>query len=381
MKFTINASEFRDALKAACEVAPSKGILPEQSCVFLVADNDALRVYAKNESMDIALSVPCINVLDQGRALIPSRLLLDYISLASGEVLISTDAKQKMTIKSGNKNSSIIGMDPERYKVPAFDGKHILSAAGADLAACLNRTSFCTSTDETRSQICGVHLSVELDGKVIFVGMNGFEVSMCDMVKTDLPDDLSENYEITLPNAVLRLISSLFSGEEKVSMSLENYRACVSCPGKKLIFPLISKEYINYRRLLSSHVYKTEALVDSRAMLEALRLVEIASANAVGNDQRKNLICMQLNGQNSSISLLADNDATKAMTVVDCDLRGEDMTIYFNVKYVKELVAACAKECGNTVIRLTGPVSIACICPQDSGSNMATYVVPVRTQH
>lgn len=381
MKFTINASDFRDALKAACEVAPSKGILPEQSCVFLVTDEDALRVYAKNESMDIALTVPCIDVFDQGQALIPSRLLLDYISLASGEVLISTDAKQKMAIKSGNKNSSIAGMDPERFKVPTFDGKPILSVSGACLAACLKRTAFCTGVDETRMQLCGVHLSIGLDGNVTFVGMNGYEVSMCEMVKTDMSEDLSEDYEITFPNAVLRLISSLFSGEEKVSMNLESYRASISSPSKKLIFPLISKEYIDYRRLLGNLVYKTEALVDSRSMLEALRLVEIASANAIGNDQRKNLICMQMDGQNSSISLRAANDATEALTVVDCDLHGEDMTIYFSVKYVKELTAACAKECGNTVISLTGPVSIACIRPQESDSNMHTYVVPVRTQH
>jgi DNA polymerase-3 subunit beta len=239
MKFTINATDFRAALKAACEVAPSKGILPEYSCVFLQADEEGdLRIYARSESMEFTVAVPC-DVQDAGEALIPSRMLLDYVSLAYGDVQISTDAKQKMTIKSGKKTSSIVGMSTDRFKAPAFSGEDILCASGADFAACLNRTSFCTSTDETRSMLCGVHLTIDSLGHIKFVGMDGYRISMCDMDKTDLIADLPDGKETTLPNAVLKLIPSLFSGEEKITFGLETYRASISGGGKTLIFPLM----------------------------------------------------------------------------------------------------------------------------------------------
>ena len=380
MKFSINATDFRAALKAACEVAPSKGILPEYSCVFLQADEgENLRIYARSESMEFSVTVPC-DVQDDGEALIPSRMLLDYVSLASGDVQISTDAKQKMTIKSGKKTSSIVGMDTDRFKAPAFSGEDVLRASGADFAACLNRTSFCTSLDETRPQLCGVHLSIDSIGHVKFVGMDGYRISMCDMDKTELLADLPQGREITIPNAVLKLIPSLFSGDDAITLGLETYRASISANGKMLIFPLIAKEYIQYGRLLTND-YKTELLLNSDAFLEALRLVEIASGNAEGNDQRKNLIRIQTDGENGCVTLSADNAATDAVTVVDCDLRGEDMTIYFNVKYVKDLAAVCAKESDAITFSLTGPVSIASIAPQNSQSRLTTYVVPVRTRN
>lgn len=379
MKFTIDAADFRSALKSACEVAPSKGLLPEYSCLFLqTVGADALSVFAKNESMEISLSVPC-RVQEDGSALIPSRLLLDYVSLSSGEVQITTDAKQKTTVKSGKNVSSIMGMEPDRFKPMSFSGDAVLSASGADLAACLARTSFCTSVDETRAMLCGVHLTIDPVGRVKFVGMDGYRISMCDLEQISILADLPEPREITFPNATLKLISSLFSGDETVVLRLEAYRAALEAEGKTLAFPLIAKEYVQYQRLLGS-VYKTEILLHASAFLDALRLVEIASGNAVGNDQRRNLIRIQTDTAKHCITLSADNETTDAVTAVDCDLRGEDMTIYFNVKYVKDLAAVCAKDSENVVFSLSGPVSIACIAPQNSPNRLTTYVVPVRTQ-
>lgn len=381
MKFEINATDFRAALKSACEVAPSKGILPEQSCLYLCTEGEeTLRIHARSDTGEISLSlsVPCF-VHEEGEALIPSRMLLDYASMASGAVLVSTDAKQKATLKFGGKTSSIAGMEPDRFKAPVFSGEQAFSVPGEELAACLGRTSFCTGTDETRAVLCGVHLTIDALGRTRFVGMNGYQVSMCDMQPAQMLADWSEPRELTVPNAVLRLIATQFGGESAVTLSLESYRAAVSCPGKTLIFPLIAKEYVQYQRLIPE-AYSTELLANADDLLQALRLVEIASGAATGNDQRKNLICLRASGKEHSILLSADNDVSDAQTAVDCDMRGDDIAIYFNVKYIKDLVSACARECATVVIGFTGPLSIACIRPQNSASGMTTYVVPVRTR-
>lgn len=381
LKFEINATDFRAALKSACEVAPSKGILPEQSCLYLCTEGEeTLRIHARSDTGEISLSlaVPCF-VHEKGAALIPSRMLLDYASMASGAVLVSTDAKQKATLKFGGKTSTIAGMEPDRFKSPDFSGEQVLAVSGEELAACLGRTSFCTGTDETRAMLCGVHLTIDVLGHTRFVGMNGYQVSMCDMQLAQMLADWSEPRELTVPNAVLRLISTQFGGESAVTLSLESYRASVSSPGKTLIFPLIAKEYVQYQRLIPES-YSTELLANADDLLAALRLVEIASGAATGNDQRKNLICMRASGESHSVQFSADNDVSDAQTAVDCDMRGDDIAIYFNVKYIKDLVSACARESETVVIGFTGALSIACIRPQHSASGMTTYVVPVRTR-
>lgn len=378
MKFTINATDFRDALKAACEVAPAKGILPEQSCLYIHAEDEKITVQARSESAEITLTVPCIDVQDDGDALVPSRMLLDYVSLASGEVSVSTDSKQRMTIKNGKKTSVLSGMETDKFKPITFSGKPLLSTSGQELAACINRTSFCTSTDETRSQLCGVHLSIAPDGGIRYTGMDGVRVSICDMDKTDMLDESESGWEMTFPNATLKLIASQFGDADTVTLSLDNYRACLTRSDRKMIFPLNVKQYLDLNRIINQ-TYKTELLMDAKAFLEALRLTEIAAGAAAANDSRWNIVRLQTHGQNGCISLSADNASTEAATTVDCDQHGEDITIFFNVRYIKDLAAACARESDQITFSFTSPVGIASIKPVNAPCNMATYVVPVRT--
>jgi len=378
MKFTINASDFRSALKDACDVAPSKGILPEQSCLYLIAGENALTIQARSDSAEISLTVPC-DTQETGEALIPSRMLLDYVSLASGEVAVSTDKKLRMTIKSGKKTSTVAGLETHRFKALEFGGyTDILSVPGAEFAACINRTAFCTSADESRAQICGVHLSIDNMGRIRFVGMDGVKVSMCRMDETDLLADSAEGWELTIPNAALRLISGQFSDDEKVTLSMDRWHLCLSAGDKKMIVSLISKPYLDIDRVIPAS-YSSSVLVDGKAFTEALKLVEIAAGAAATNDARWNIVRIQTDGQNRCVYLSADNESTEAATTVDMEQRGENLTIFFNVRFLRDLASACVRESDELEISFTSAVGIASIRPVNTSCGMVTYVVPVRT--
>lgn len=377
MKFVTDSASFRDVLKAACEVAPSKGILPEQSCLFLVAEGDLLHVYARNESVEIALDHPC-DVQETGEALVPSRLLLDYVSLASGEVSVSTDKKLRMTIKSGKRTSTLAGLESHRFAPLQFHGEEVFSAPGAELTACFGRTSFCTSADETRKALCGVHMDISNTGHITFIALDGIKISMCEMDKTDMMADWTDTHGLTIPNAALRLITGQFSDAERVTLRLEPHRACFSTPEKQLVFSLIVNPFLPYERVIPA-AYSTSVLMDAKTFLDAVKLVEIAAAAAPSKDNRYNVVRMQADGQNGSFALSADTEATAAATEVDCDISGEDLVIYFNVRFIRDLAAACAKESGTLEFSFTGPGTVARLKPIDSPSHMATYVVPVRT--
>lgn len=379
MKFTIHSITFRDALKSACEVAPSKGILPEQSCLYLRVQDDTLTICARDESTDIELVIPC-QAQEDGEALVPSRMLLDYVSLADGSVTVSVDAKQRMTLKSGKKTSALACMDTDRFKPMAFAGEPVFTIDGAALSACISRTSFACSTDETRAVLCGIHLTIDPNGSAHFASCNGVEIAQCDMDKLDFNADWSEPRGITLPNTALKLIQSQFGSYDHVTLSLETYRAAFSAEGKRMAFPLISKEFPDITRVYPPS-YKTDIRILARPFLEALRLVEIAASSAPSKDNRWNLIRLQTDGENGCLYLSADTEATEARTAVDCDVQGEDMTIFFNVRYLKDLTAVCGKESDELSFSLSSPVGVARMRPLDCPAVMSAYVVPVRTSH
>lgn len=378
MKFSINATDFRDVLKAACEVAPSKGIIPEYSCLFIQARQDALQIFARDESIDISIATSC-DVQEEGEALVPSRMLLDYVSLADGSVTVSVDAKQRMTIKSGKKASSLACMDTSRFKPLAFDGNPVVAAPGSAFASCIARTAFACSADESRAVLCGVHLDISPGGSIHFLSCDGIKSARCDMDKTDFLADWSEPRGITIPSAAIKLIQSQFGAADRVTLSLEPYRAAFSTPEKCLAFPLITKEYPDLSRIFPK-TFAADIRLAARPFLEALRLVEIAASSAPSNDNRWNLMRMQTDGENGCVHLSADTESTEASTAVDCDVRGQDMELFFNVRYVRDLATVCAKESDTLVFSLSGPLGIACMQPTDCPAAMSTFITPVRAR-
>lgn len=376
MKFVIHSINFRDALKSACEVVPNKAIVAEDSCIFLCAHDNTLKVSARDQNTDIELIVPC-QVQEEGETLAPSRMLLDYISLANGSVAVSVDTKQRMTIKSGKKTSTLACMDTDRFKPMAYAGEPLLAMSGSVLATSIARTSFCTGTDESRQSICGVRLSVNLDGDIVFVGMDGFKISRCEVGGARFMDNSDAPHEFTIPNAVLKLITSLFGCEEMVTVNACVHRASICGGNKTLAFPLYVRQYPPYESLIPNS-YQTETRIDSRSLLEALRLVEVAASSVPAKDGRWNICRVKVDGENGCIVLTSDSETSSAETFVDCDVQGADMQINFNVRYLKDIASACAKESDSIGFCLSNAEGVACMKPLDCAASMNTYIAPVR---
>lgn len=375
MKIIANAADLRSVLKRACEVVPSKGIIPEQSCVFIQSKDDAVTVSGQSETAGVTLSLSC-DVLSEGEALVPSRMLLDYVSLAEGSVELSLDAKNVLTVKSGKKKSTVACLETDRFRPLTFEGSPVFSAKGADLAACIDRVSFAVSADETRAVLCGVHITVDCVGKATFVALDGLKVSLCEM-KVAGANVPPEGLEITVPGAALKLITSLFSGAESVSLSLEKYRAMLYADGCSLSFPLIAKEYPQWQRIIPPN-YGASMRVSARPLLDALSLTAIAASASAKN--RQGLVRLDADGEASCIRFSVTNDVTEAGTDVDCDMTGQDMTIYFNVKFMQAVCSACAKDDGELRVDFSTPTGPCRVSPLRSDYSLTTFVVPVRQQ-
>ena len=377
MKFTASASELKSALRAACEVVPSRAILPEQSCIFMQAKGDSLRVFGRDETAEIALSCAC-SVQREGQALVPARTFLDYVSLASVDVSVSVDQKNVMTIVSGNKKSTVTCLDSDRFRPLDFGGQPLFTAPGSRLAACFDRVSFAVSTDETRKQICGVHMDIDPGGLVRFVAMDGFRVALCAL-PVALSGPLPENKKLIVPSEVLKLISSLFSGASSVSFVVEQYRACLESEDRQLAFPLMTKEYVQYERVIPKS-YSVRVLLSARAFMDALNLTSIAAAAAPANSQRQNLIRLVVSSQENTVRLSADSDSTTADTDVPCLVEGPDMIVFFNVNYLKDSTAVSMKESDDLLLCFTTNVGVCMAAPKESENALQTFVVPVRVR-
>lgn len=374
MRFTANAKDLKAALKTVCGVIPAKGIIPAQSCVFIQAKDGTLTLSGRGEDIFVEAVCSC-RVEEDGEALAPSRMLMDYVSLADDEISIATDAKNAMTIRSGKKKSSLLCVESDQFKPVGFEGNLLFTASGADFADCLSRVSFAVSVDESRPQLCGVHLAVHPEeGKTVFVALDAFKISLCRMNCGSFEGQ--HVTELTVPNAALRLISSMFGGFEKLTMHSNTTSAMISADGMRLVFPLIVKPYPEYTRVTNQN-YKTSLRVDSAAMLDAVNIASIAA-----NADMKTKKCVQLDtdGENGLLRVSAVAAQTSASADVSAAQQGDDMSLFFNANYLKDVVSVCAKEGEDMELDFTTATGVCRIVPLSSALGLTTYILPVRQQ-
>ena len=374
MRFTANTKDLKAALKTVCGVVPAKGIIPAQSCVFIQAKDGGLTISGKGEDIFVEVACSCF-VEEDGEALAPSRTLLDYVSLADEDVSIATGENNAMMIRSGKKKSSLLCAEADQFSPIKFNGNLLFSASGTDFADCLSRVSFAVSVDDTRPQLCGVHLAVRPEeGKTQFVALDGFKISLCAMKCGGFGD--RDVKELTIPNAALKLISSMFGGAETVELHSNTSSAMMCADGMRLVFPLIVKPYLEYTRVTNQN-FKTFLRVDSAAMLDAVNMASVAA-----NADMKTRKCVQIDtdGESGMVRVSAVAAQTSASADVSAAQQGDDMSLFFNANYLKDVVSVCAKEGDDMELSFTTSVGVCRVAPLSSAMGLTTYVMPVRQQ-
>lgn len=376
MKFSAESTDLKRAVKAACEVIPPRGINPEATCVYLGLSNGKLLVSGRSESVYVELECPCSPV-KSGEALVPARTLLDYISLADGEVILSLDSKNTLTIINGKKKSTIVCLDADRYQTAQFGGKPAFSVSGESLVSCLSRVAFSAAVELVRPAMCGVRMTLLSDGDLRFSAIDNVRVAMCDSV-CDVSDGAPADLSATVPSSILRLIQTLFSSPQNVTFSFEPGRGMFSCDSCRLVFasPAGAFPSMAIDRMLELK-YAGRTVVGSKEMLDATGLVSVA-AEASPTAGSRYLVRLETSSKSRELMLSAMNEVTAANTSVDADHEGDDIAIGFSVRLLRDAVAACAKESDEVEISFTSSVGPVRIAPASKNSTLTTFVMPVR---
>lgn len=287
MKFTIEKETIVKSLKSAASVAARRTSIPILSYVRLSAGMERLTVYATDAEMGFNVHHE-VEVQEPGAICLPAKVLHDIITnLPDGPVEFSTDDRLVMTIRSSPGFYAIPGLSPDDFPNSVdLSDIVLLPIQAADLRNLIHATLYAVSTDETRVNIIGGFLKLEVDN-LLMVATDGH--CLAKAVRAVVSPELSsmaaacglgaiEGKGVIIPRRALQELQTILDKRLDMQVSIGAAKGLFILrlfqEGLTFHVNLIDGDYPDYNRVLPKEV-TAPVVIRRAALLESLQRMNI----------------------------------------------------------------------------------------------------------
>ncbi len=307
------------------EKITSKNItLPILSCVLLEAKDSILTIKATNLDLGVEITIP-VKVIKPGSVAVSGSVLYNFISnitndknitleVVSGNLKISTKHSQS-TIKAFGVNDfpnipKVSSDKPFTFNVP-------------NLIKGFKSVMYSASVSTIRPVLGSVLLASEEDS-VIFVATDSFRLAE---KKVNVKKH-KEFTQILIPfKNVNEIIRTLEDVKDDVQVYLNENQIAFSYNDIYLTSRVIDGAFPDYKQIIPKEV-KTEAVVLKQDLISSLRISNIFS-------DKFSQVTFHVSPKNKTFKIMTKNmDIGENTNTLDAVLKGEEMTMSFNHKYI-----------------------------------------------
>lgn len=358
MNLSIAKDHLLAGLQAVQNVVSTRTTLPVLSNVLLRTEGDLLTLTATDLDVTIACAVPA-RVSTQGATTLPvKRLFTIARELGAAEIELKTDDKNVTSIRSGASLFRVRGLGAEEFpNLPTFQDQRKIEMPQEKLRTILRRTSFATSTDESRYVLNGLFFSLR-DQKLTVVATDGRRLALAEE-EVDAGDSAAGDFIVPSKavNELGRLLQEkgtirVISGENQALFWLTDEKG----GDIRIITKLIEGNYPNYRQVIPGEA-KERVPLPREEFMHALRRTEIMTS------EKQNSVKLTFTTNNLSIVANSPDigDAEESMAI---NYKGADISVAFNPGYLidplnaidnDEVFIELINELSPGVLKINGP--------------------------
>jgi len=276
-----------------------------------------------------------IVITEKGVAAPEAKMFLEIIrNLPDNNILIQTDDKNVITIKSGKSEFKILSLPAEDFpNIPAVEKNFKYETKSNVFKNMIKQTIFAVAAEETKPILTGELIEIKEDCFNI-VAIDGFRVAFR---KTDLLND-NENVSVVVPSKTLSEISRILSDKEDeiISMYFTDNHALFEAEDFTVVSRLLEGEFFKYEQSFINE-YTTAVEIDR---LDFLNSVE--RATLISRDSRKNPV--ELSIENDKIVITSNTEMGTSYEEVLVNTEGDELKIGFNPRYLIDALKAIDDE-------------------------------------
>jgi DNA polymerase-3 subunit beta len=359
MKFTCERSVLMNALGTAGKAVSNRNTLPILSNVLLETDGDRVLLTATDLDTAIRCSIPA-QISSEGSIAIPASVLSDIISKFP-EAPVTLEVKDnKAEITCGKSKYNVLTLPAEDYPVvPEVTSGPVINLKAGILKEMLRMTTGSASKEETRNILMGVLFEAENDSLTLVAT----DTHRLALKKTAI-EPISEKVSPIIPSRPLvELERMLKDNDGDVEIRFGSGQVQFKNDVISLVSRILDGQFPNYTKVIPKDT--TRKITFERAdMVDALRRVYIvAKTNA-----EKSVVSTK----GELLEMTAESqDVGKAYEEVPITMKGENIEIAFNTRYLLEALGTIRDDVVS--IDLTGALSPGKITSE--GNNDFLFVV------
>ena len=355
MKFVISSTDLLTHLQAVSRVISTKNTLPILDNFLFQLEGNQLEITASDLESTLITKITLENATDNGSIAIPARLLNETLKEFPEQPLtfeINLDTFG-VVINSENGKFSIVGQKGSDFpQLPTIkdDKKSAFKVQSEVLLSGITKTLFATADDELRPVMNGILVELTTE-KMTYVASDAHKLVRYQ--RTDVKADADSLF--ILPRKPASLLKNILHREgDEVVVELDEKNAFFVLSEYKMVCRLVEGNYPSYNSVIPTN-NPNKFTIDRIEFLNTLKRVSVFS------NQASNLVKLQLNGNQLTVSAQDIDFSISAYERLNCQYEGEDMEIGFKSTFLMEILSNLSTR--DIVMELSDPTRAGLILP------------------
>jgi len=363
MKLICDGLDLSDAVLKVSKALSVKSANPVLEGIKITAQGDYLSLVATDMELTIEKKIKA-DVLMEGETVVVGKYFVEFAKkLEKEQVELCRLDAGSLQIKYSDSQSELQVFPVENFpKIERIDEANYFSLKQEDFKSIVEKVVFACSTDDSRPILKGCLFEIE-NNLLTSVSLDGFRMSV---IKKEV--ESSGNFKAIIPARTLSEISKLSDKENgDIKILLQKNVLFVEIGNTTLVSRLIEGDFVKYNHILPTE-FENEVILNKQNFLNS-----IERASVVAKNDRFNVIKLDIKEEEMEVS--AKSEVGFVNEKVDISLKGKDLTIAFNGKYMTDFLKIASSD----FIKLNlNSETDPCVMKEVGNEEFLYLVLPVR---
>ena len=368
MKIICKQEKLIKALNIVSKAVSQTSPLPITRGILIKAEGD-MQASLSTTDIQIAITTKTEAIVnEQGAVVVAARPFIDLVrKLPAGDILITTDEKNKISVKNDMSEYEYQGKDEAEF--PRIDNEeegNLIKIDKEEIREMIEGAAFAASTDESRGVITGVLFEIK-EGAITLAALDGYRVA----IRRERNEGYKEKeIKAIVPSRLMREISKILAetaGEEETLIDIGDRRLKLYTEETQVRVNLLEGDYIKYNDVIPKESRTSLKL----ARIELLSAVERAAM--LKSEGKNAFIRISIKDEGVTVSSRAEEGSGRE--AIAAEKNGENLEIGFDARFLTDALKAISDE----TIEMQFNTSVSpCLIKPAEGDRFDYLILPVR---
>lgn len=335
--------------------------------IYISAKNNQLELQATDYEIGISCTIEA-NIEEEGTTVLSGRVFQDMVRRLPGDTIrIATDKEEHtIQITADSSTFNLLCLPAEEFPVLIpFTNENVLIVKDNVLRELIKKTTFACATEDSRPIFTGDLLEAS-NQSICMVATNTHRLAL----KRDGIDSFEGSIKMIIPAKILTEIARLLTSDIPfdVKITWEKNQVAFLFDNVYIVSRLIEGTFPDYNKVIPDE-FATIITANTDQFLAAVERVSLIAREGDYN-------VIKFNFQDQQMVITSNNpELGKAREVIPVDMKGNELNIAFNAKYVSDILKNIDTE--EVTFSLNTPLSPATLVPLND-QNYTYVITPVR---